>query len=256
MKAAIDGTYVDPFFENARTTQGYTKRLRAVIQNHLTEFEEDMRTRGQTKKILDSNDSKLGENEISRDDYIKDVKTLMRRSRGRELPGTFDPLIIGELFKEQCSPWKGIADRRKDGILEAVYSTIRTILNHIAVEGVVDGVFRIISSGLDHLTNELNHKMTEIFRPHENGHPVTYNHHLTDTVQKAQANRRQQALKQSLESFFGRPRSKDAFHAFGTEVNIPELSKVLEHRTEVDMERFASESAVDYMQACYKVRLT
>jgi hypothetical protein len=33
VKAAVDGTYNDPFFENAKTELGYQKRIRAVMQN-------------------------------------------------------------------------------------------------------------------------------------------------------------------------------------------------------------------------------
>ena len=33
VKAAVDGTYNDPFFENAKTELGYQKRIHAVMQN-------------------------------------------------------------------------------------------------------------------------------------------------------------------------------------------------------------------------------
>ena len=42
---------------------------------------------------------------ISRLDYIAKVIRLLKRSRGWELPGTFDPLIVGQLFHEQREPW-------------------------------------------------------------------------------------------------------------------------------------------------------
>jgi hypothetical protein len=45
----------------------------------------------------------------------------MRKSRGRELPGTFNPLIIGELFTEQCQSWRDITIGTKDTILQVVY---------------------------------------------------------------------------------------------------------------------------------------
>lgn len=43
IKAAIDGPYSDPFFGVASITEGYQKRLRAVLRNTLTDFAEAMR---------------------------------------------------------------------------------------------------------------------------------------------------------------------------------------------------------------------
>lgn len=42
MKAAVDGVYTDPFFGSAMTGDGYTRRLRTVVQNMLTDFEGDI----------------------------------------------------------------------------------------------------------------------------------------------------------------------------------------------------------------------
>ena len=30
----------------------------------------------------------------------------MKESRGRELPGTYNPMIVAELFSKQCKPWQ------------------------------------------------------------------------------------------------------------------------------------------------------
>jgi hypothetical protein len=59
---------------------------------------------------------------------MKEVRDLMRRSRGCELPSTFSPFIIGELFTEQCRPWRGIAVGVEDDILQAVYRATQAIL--------------------------------------------------------------------------------------------------------------------------------
>lgn len=63
-----------------------------------------MRLNGQNQVIIEDPIDAVGPGEISRLAYIKEVKELMKKSRGCELPGTFNPLIIGELFTEQCQP--------------------------------------------------------------------------------------------------------------------------------------------------------
>lgn len=253
MKAAIDGFYNDPFFGRAKTKEGYQKRLRAVVQNNLTEFERNMRLNGQTQTIVDLElDSRMLEPlEISRSEYIKEVTALMRRSRGRELPGTFSPLFIGELFTEQCESWKDIATDAKEGIIHAVNVVVQALLSHIAVEDIADGLFQIISQGIGKLKDDLNRKFTELLDPHYNGHPITYNHYLTDNVQKAQSKRRQRALEGIFKKELGVEQLATGQQYY---MNPHNLLSMFEKRTEVDMELYASDLAIDYMQAYYKVR--
>ncbi|KAI1559982.1 interferon-induced GTP-binding protein Mx, partial [Pyrenophora tritici-repentis] len=87
VRAAIDGQYSDSFFGDASTPEGYHKRLRAVLQNTLIDFAEDMRKKGHTHTITDGDPTTLPSH-ISRSDYIAKVTRLLKRSRGRELPGT------------------------------------------------------------------------------------------------------------------------------------------------------------------------
>lgn len=251
MKAAVDGIYNEPFFGSAKTVQGYQRRLRAVVQNALTDFKESMRSNGQTRTIVESprEDQVLSSDEISRTDYIAEVRDLMRRSRGCELPGTFNPLIIGELFTEQCQPWRDITMRGKNIILQGVYQATKAILDHVAVDDTVDGIFRSTSGGIDTLKSGLDQKVAELLNPHYYGHPITYNHYLTDNVQRAQSNRRRQSLEETLKEAFGIS-SLDG--QFKQTVVPAKLLALLEQRTEVDMERYASNLAVDYMQAYYK----
>jgi GTP-binding protein EngB required for normal cell division len=252
MKAAVDGLYNDPFFGSAKIEVEYQKRLRAVIQNTLTEFEEDMRLNGQTRLIVESptKGRVLNSGKISRLDYTNEVKDLMRRGRGCELPGTFNPLVIGQLFNEQCQPWRDITVRTKDIILQGVYQTTRSILNHIAVDETADGIFRLINQGIDTLKNDVEQKVTELLEPHYNGHPITYNHYLIENVQKAQSERRRRSLEETLKKFFNSENlQRECTHSM-----LPiNLLTLLETRTEVDMELHASNLAVDFMQAYYKV---
>lgn len=70
-------------------------------------------------------------------------------------------------------------------------------------------------------------------------------------MQKAQADRRRRSLEQSLNAYFSDPN-----HSSGRpHQTVPSgLLATLERHIETDMERHASDLAVDYMQAYYKVR--
>ena len=252
MKDAVDGVYNDPFFGSARTDDGYEKRLRAVVQNSLIDFREDMKVDGETRLIVEpeSSSSYPSFRAISRAKYVQQVKALMDRNRGCELSGTFNPLIVGELFTEQCQPWSGITQAAKETIVDAVYRTTRAILKHCTVEETTDSLFRIIHGSIDNLKRNVNNKVDELLRPHYEGHPITYNHYLTDNVQKAQAGRRRKQMEEVILKQLKLPEIK-SFHA----ANFSPLTllNALEERTEVDMELHAGELAVDYMQAYYKV---
>ena len=120
MQAAVSGEYSNySFFGDGRSEDGYHRRLRAVVQTTLTSFKGQMRKEGKTRVIFDeesyeesddSEDLEIQEHlcRISRSDYMEEVKSPMRRTRGRELADTWNPMIIAELFRDQCQPWKKI----------------------------------------------------------------------------------------------------------------------------------------------------
>ncbi|KAF2229014.1 interferon-induced GTP-binding protein Mx [Viridothelium virens] len=251
IRASVDGVYNDRYFTSAKTDDGYQKRLRAVVQNSLIDFKDDMHGNGQTRRITEST-PRAKTNEISRSAYIDEVKSLMRRSRGCELLGTFDPMIIGELFREQCRPWKFITMSAKQAILEAVYQATQAIIDHIAVDETANNILMIINGGIDALQSNVDKKVVELLEPHYNGHPITYNHYLTDTVEKMQADRRRESFVTGLEKLLG---SSNVEKGIRCDVYPSQLLTVFEQNRERDMERYASDVAVDYMQAYYKVAM-
>ena len=249
MKAAVDGMYIDPFFGGSMTDEGYRRRLRSVVRNILTDFEEDMRKHGQTKMIVEKAEDNCP-NQISRSQFIDKVKILMKRSGGRELPGMFNPLIVGELFSDQCKPWKGLVDSVTTRILRASYETINELLSHVAIEETADKIFQeIINPKMEALKGDLEKKVEELLAPHYSGHPITYNHYLTENIQKAQAARRKLAIETHLGSKFTEY-PNNVTNTSG--VAIDRLLDSLELGTEVDMGRYASSMAIDYMEAYYK----
>ncbi|KAK3065245.1 hypothetical protein LTS18_004876 [Coniosporium uncinatum] len=228
MRAAVEGFYNDHFFESGRTDEGYQKRLRAVVQNTLTDYARDMSLRGQTRVIVEF--------------------------PGCELPGTFNSLIIGELFKEQCRKWRGITIDAKNTILQAVYRSTQATVGHIAADETSEDILQIINARIDVLHSDLIRKVAEMLEPHYTGHPVTYNHYLTDNVQKAQADRSRRKLEEAVKESINGTEDIGAYD-YKMTLNPAKLTSLLAQRTEPDMERYASDVAVDYMEAYYKVTL-
>lgn len=134
-KAAIDGTYNDPFFEDPISVLGYHKRIRALVQNLNLSFAEEITTRGHRWKITDSPCSRLGSGGqimTTRTEYMDHIQYLMQRTRGRELPGTFNPMIVADLFHEQSTPWEAITRKHVEEVWGAAKRFLSLALAYVA----------------------------------------------------------------------------------------------------------------------------
>ncbi|SPO02545.1 related to Mx2 protein (GTPase protein) [Cephalotrichum gorgonifer] len=256
---AVEGTYTDPFFGNRNKMEKFQTRLRAVVQNRLREFAEEMRLSGQSQHIVDSESEDEGGHEvrdsarISRSEYIEDVAKRLKFSKGRELPGLFNPLIVGHLFAEQCGPWRRIASLLAEDILEAVHQTTQLIVEHITASDVTDEVLKFVSQQIEGLKVELNDQADALLASAVQ-HPITYNPQLTENVQRIQQARHKRAVKKLLHRTFGLHRFDNPDSKIS--VNPIELMDLMGEAFEPDMERFGSALAVDYMEAYYKVAVS
>ncbi|KAK7959186.1 uncharacterized protein PG986_004040 [Apiospora aurea] len=255
MRAAIEGVYTHEFFASFGDNAAHAKRLRAVVQNTLYDFAEQMRTKGHARTIQDDevgddSDSRC----VSRADYIDDVKVLMKESRGRELPGTYQPHIVAELFSKQCKPWKGLVMDLSDHILSSSLLTVSEALRYIVDENTAESLLQdIVGPSIEDLKAGLNTKIDEILDPHMSGHPITYNHYLTENVQKVQAMRKRREVEDQLKSFFSMGTLNDS--SSNTYFNPKLLLDTLVSRSEPDMDRLSCSMATDMMEAYYKVAL-
>ncbi|KAK8049691.1 hypothetical protein PG994_011421 [Apiospora phragmitis] len=252
IRSAVYGSYGDSFFGNAREDEGYHKRLRAVLQNTLEDFAQDMRKNGQARDIIDfSVEGPEIEGQVSRSDYLAEVRRLMRRNRGCELPGTYNPLIITELFHEQCQPWADLVEKYSTRIISAVDSSVNSILSHVVDEETKDRLWMgHIGEALEKLKTVLRTKNSELLTSHETAHPITYNYYLTETVQKIEAKRYEKDLRRTLEQNFDT-------YAPGSEfrVSFNRIVDVLTSNRHADMGDFGAANAVDMSEAYYKVTL-
>ena len=254
INASGSGFYNDEYFGDPLTDQGYERRLRAVVQNLLVEFEEQMRTIGHEVDILEDHHgvSELGARQISRAAYLAKVRTVMRRSRGCELPGTFNPLIITHLFKEQCRPWKSLVLELHRDVLAAVYKAAHSAIEFIAADDTIDGIKQIINKSLSALMNNLGNKINELLYSCYELHPITYNHYLTEQVQSMQDSRRRRVLENHIKSYFGASNLGVVTNA-SQQVNLALLFDKIESGHDSDMDKNGASLAADYMQAYYKV---
>ena len=258
VKAAVNSVYAHEFFGDAKTDIGYSKRVRAVVQDLLLQFAESMRREGYEQEIIKGDSQKDScsiPKRISKLDFMKDIRELMRRSRGSELPGTFNPLIIGDLFYQQARPWKRLVELFKGRIINATRATLGLILVHATDEATREGLLReIINPALERSTEQLDKKVAEIIRPHQTGHPITYNHYVTQTIQRARQEHTKKDQARRLNAFFKiRPELGPSYVSSHHGFNTGDLLDALNQGVEADIDQFACSEAIYCMQAYYEV---
>uniref|UniRef100_A0A093USG4 Interferon-induced GTP-binding protein Mx n=1 Tax=Talaromyces marneffei PM1 TaxID=1077442 RepID=A0A093USG4_TALMA len=229
VKAAVDGTYNSHFFGDVHAESGFPKRLRAVVQNLSEEFAKKISREGHRRQICSPRDPKAvkAESQISltRTEYIERIEKILKRTRGRELPGTFNPMIVCDLFMEQCALWRGITHEHIEEVARAVKRFIELTTGHIADNATSTVLMReVFQPKLDQLDKRRLQK--------------TWNY-SSHTPKRIRNERREKEVMRSIQRFFTslelEPRSPTL-----EEVNIQELSKSIIQSTEPDMGKFAS----------------
>ncbi|KAL9128773.1 MAG: hypothetical protein Q9217_002622 [Psora testacea] len=259
-KAALDGSYGHSFFGESRSPDGYTRRLRAVVQNLNVEFAESIRLRGQQRRIVEDNvglsDPPKGMDTISRAEYIEEIKELLYITRGRELPGMFNPLMVGDLFREQSKPWERLARQHLQNVWQAARSFLDLLISNLADEPTSEALLdQVIDPLMDQKLTEMNQKLEEILKPYQSSHPITYNHYFTETIQKVRETRHEAEIARKLSKFLGHKEGTVFHSAEVKNARVSSLLSALSSRTEADMDRYACSEILDCMEAYYKVAM-
>ncbi|KJR84131.1 uncharacterized protein SPSK_09305 [Sporothrix schenckii 1099-18] len=204
-----------------------------------------MHSRGQTgKTVCDSTSAERIENSngkwIRRDDYVDEVKSAMAMSRGRELPGTFNPLVVGDLFRDQCRNWGRLADECAESVLQSCFAAVAATLRHITVQDTAEKILQSrINPAMAALKKDMADATARLLVSNVTGHPVMYNHYLTETVQKVQNDR----LRASLNNILRRYSHDD---------DTPGQDAARHRARHAARRRL---NTIDYMEAYYKVAL-
>lgn len=216
------------------------------LRGHALEIVEDDQTPTRTSKSK----------HIMRSLYLKKVKILMNKCKGRELPGTFNPLVVGDLFNRQCKPWEAITQNLAEQIHEAATTTFNKMLGEICDENTRSRLMKgLVQPTLHLLRKELKGKLDELLEPHLSIHPITYDDYLTDNVQKIQGERHDRAFDRlALESCGYTEKSLGKVRIMSVEKEVVQtLLSNLKNGTRPNVEDYSVSLAADVAVAYYKV---
>ncbi|KAK0283836.1 hypothetical protein LTS00_011498 [Friedmanniomyces endolithicus] len=278
VKAAVNGQYEHDFFggldpEAPVDRDGNLRRLCAVVHHLNVQFTGAMVKFGSKRCIddideadeadeadetdvgpaLDHDYSYFSEDQMEEDrpSAIERVRGFLIRSRGRELPGTFNPSLISQLFWDQSENWNTIAEYHIDRVAGVCASFVAAAIKYTVVDDVASRLqaFKVdpaLDSRVKRARAELVHIITD-----NKQHPITYDPSYTAKVQDM----RRKKSEAKLEQVMGRART--SIHnprTNSTEVylRLNVLNSGKGDLLELDMDKTSAEDALDSQQAYYK----
>ncbi|KAI0858430.1 dynamin family protein [Xylaria cubensis] len=259
VKASVDGTYNDAFFENSKTERGYQQRIRAVVQNLNRSFGDELLKQGHLREmteIVKHKKTRAGRPvPITREDFISHAMTLLRRTKARELPNLFNPMVVADLFHEQSAPWNSIVNNHVRGAWDAAETFLKLVISSISDSTTSTALMaEVFEPALEKLISEANTKTTELLNAHRSIHPITYTKEYSEAILKIWDKRRREESASVVKEYF----DVDTITGWVKIDNVYELEKLvnkLAERKEPDVERIAASEALDCMHAYYNVAM-
>jgi hypothetical protein len=238
--AACEGLYEHAFFDELGTST-ITRRLRAVVQNANMDFAARMITAPLVLRTANSS----GAAPL----MIERAKELVRSYRGKELPGTFNPNLIGQLFRESSRVWFGLAQKHVNTIWNHARTTAMAILNEVAEVDVRDVcIEKIVAPEMAKMQQDMTKRLDDYMNALRH-QPITYNHYLTETVQTVRYERAYTTARARYEKLL-----RDGAKLTVQDVDAITRTIVVKNN-EPDMDAVAARELADYAEAYYKVTI-
>ena len=131
---------------------------------------------------------------------VQHVIDVMTRSKGRELQGTFNPLLIRDLFQELSTKWEPLARAHIAAVLKASEHFVFEVLQRVAVKEVKDRLrITVVQPNLKSNQTSAMQEFAQIMTDKQR-HAITYNHYFSVTFQKRQQERRAKLMRKSSEA--------------------------------------------------------
>jgi hypothetical protein len=292
--AALIGSYDSSEFDFFNVSSLKSRRLRAFVHSVNMDFSNKMQFQGSMVKIVpESTDDTTGPDvdfrevttrqgpveQIPMTDarfnrWVKHVSVLYQtvssiklrlttglkmyaHTRGRELPGNYNHVLLAELFHFQSRRWRQIAADHIELVHEALRSFIAALSEYIAdEERIISEIKRQVNERLTVHMNEAERELQTLVDD-ENQQPITYNHYYTDNVQKARQKASRDLINKIVKETAKDDTAEDEFygsmHSKKKNVDIERLVNALQKHVIVDMDEQACTEVRAGLDAYYKV---
>ncbi|KAK6359071.1 hypothetical protein TWF696_000239 [Orbilia brochopaga] len=267
-RQGLDGYYAkygDTFFEDD------TMRLRAQVHIFNNKFADEMRLNGAKWRCLTNVNEPMDDTQEAEDEDEDEIDAenrlinmaaeqralaeqwilaTYRRTRGQELQGTYNSVLLAELFHEQSSAWLGIAREHLHTVFRSISQFVRRAVDFIIKDEQVRR--RLLPEMQDILSeshSEAKAELTKLWND-ERRFPMTYNPYYADIVQQARKDDKQNSLLTAVTDS-----SDNVVQHDGDLVNLSSLKAALMATIGIDIEAQACKEATAALKAYYEVAL-
>jgi GTPase SAR1 family protein len=273
-RAAIDGHYEGEYFHQETdphfdlTSPSNVCRTRAAIQSLNSKFAEDIRLKGHKYQInMDSGSDEGSDLEppmsfggklsaqpkpLNKQAALNWVRGVLIRSRGKELIGNFNPLVIGDLFWELSEKWESLAQTHVTKVADICQLFLRNLLKDKCPEDVERRIWATkIHEQLKSRQASAQAELKLIMNDHKS-YPINYNHYYTDTITKRRQERQKAELAKQIEAATTQTYNK-TLGEYVCSVDVEKVATGINQRVDPNMDNFSCEEALDCLFSIYKV---
>jgi hypothetical protein len=177
-------------------------------------------------------------------------------SRGKELPGNYNHVVLTELFHVQSSRWQLIAENHVATVYGEMSNFVSSALRYlIHDEHVREEVFEIIKPLMQQSKDAAQAELRKLQCDERLQQPITYNHYFTDNVQKSRLDSTSKLLRTAMKDAITNDYN-GKFHVSNNSIDEERLLSSLQKRVIVDMDEQACSESLAGLKAYYKVMLT
>ncbi len=174
-------------------------------------------------------------------------------SRGRELPGNYNHILLSELFQVQSSRWPQIAEEHLSNIYDKLVGFVKQSLSHITKdERILAELLEITEIPLQTSRQNAEEELRKLCGD-ERQQPITYNHYYNDNVQKTRLDSIQNMINNAMNQANANEWN-GRLHISNNNVDAERLLASLQKRVVVDMDKQACAEALAGLSAYYKVK--
>ncbi|KAJ5360681.1 Dynamin [Penicillium concentricum] len=270
---ALNGSYVDEFFggfkdHTVTTEETPFRRLRAVFRELNECFAEAMSIRGNRRIIqfpeqpspvedVEQERSKPYMDDwtplyISQKSLMEEIKGQARQSRGIELPGSANQLLVGSLFRDHCEPWEEVAKSHLLNTWASVEYFIQLVLKNLTDDHTRPLLMRhLIGPEMEKMKESLLEKLSELTSYSKRGHPLPVGKSFLSKIQQSRKNRQVSALKRTLHLPGSHPSAGEDTR---NTLDVRDLERATS-QLQSSSDMFAAAEIIDQMQAYYETAI-
>ncbi|KAJ5675982.1 Dynamin GTPase [Penicillium macrosclerotiorum] len=183
---------------------------------------------------------------ISRKALAEEIREKARQRQGFELPGNSNQFLVGELFRDQCEPWKAIAETHILNVWNAANAFVQDVLVYFSDDYTCALIMRhTVAPELGKMKQRLLAKLDELISYYQRGHPFPAGDSFLTRLKESREKRQVEVLKNGFGlagGIFTPPGGKT--------ISIIDLERAANH-LQLSDDQFGAEEIIDQMQAYY-----